>query len=629
MSSMDARRIDIDLLRAVAVLSVILFHFDVPGFSGGFLGVDVFFVISGYLITSHINKQLSDGSFSFSGFYVRRIRRLMPALAATMLLTSIAAIFILPRSLLLDFAESQLASSVYLSNMYFWSVADYFDTDSYLKPLLHTWSLSVEEQFYLLWPLCLVLIGTKNYRWFIAGAGVLSLIAAEWASANYPSAAFFMFPFRIFEFAIGAGISASVYGKGKEVRRHFLLVAALLSLFGALFLLDEQDRMPGLLSLPICIATAILIYINHPLLNRRDIVSRLFLRIGLISYSAYLVHWPLVVFYKILVNEQLRWYDSAALLIGTLVLAELFYRLVEKPTAKIATLNRNKYFFGFLVVMMISSVFYLWGAPRIYDAISDNRHTVKAVLDNTPERESEIRTAIKAANLPINPQAPFQILVVGDSHSVDVVLGIASALSNENIGLQVLNDICDPLTITSISEGLDTHYENHGNKNVSVEKCTVYNTEFLQKITMAKPNLLIFSEQWREETIPYLQQTLVDIGEKVDVDVLILGRNFEFRRDPLVALIDVELPSEINAAAKNLQRDGSAIDSALKGVADDANVSFISKVEIVCPDGECDILLDDRLSYSDRSHWTWEGARLFGSRLVDHPVFQRLIDEAD
>ena len=133
-----SRRIDIDMLRAVAVLAVIFFHFEVPGFSGGFLGVDIFFVISGYLITLHISESLSTGEFRFSTFYLRRVRRLFPAIFVTLILTSIAALFILPKSLLHDFALSQLAASTYISNIWFWSIADYFDTESIVKPLLHT-----------------------------------------------------------------------------------------------------------------------------------------------------------------------------------------------------------------------------------------------------------------------------------------------------------------------------------------------------------------------------------------------------------------------------------------------------------------------------------------------------------
>ena len=200
----SARRIDIDLLRAVAVLAVIFFHFEIPGFDGGFLGVDIFFVISGYLITLHIQQQLSESKFNFLYFYLRRIRRLFPALVAMLLICSIAALIILPKSLLENFSNSQIASSIYISNIYFWSVADYFDTESILKPLLHTWTLSVEEQFYIVWPLFVLIAFSWRPKIAISIAAVSSLIAAEVIYDISPSTTFYLFPFRIFEFAIGA-----------------------------------------------------------------------------------------------------------------------------------------------------------------------------------------------------------------------------------------------------------------------------------------------------------------------------------------------------------------------------------------------------------------------------------------
>ena len=188
----------------MAVLAVIFFHFEIPGFEAGFLGVDIFFVISGYLITQHIQEQLAESKFNFKYFYLRRIRRLFPALIAVLILSSIAAVIILPMTLLQDYSYSQVATSLYTSNIYFWSIADYFDTSSTLKPLLHTWSLSVEEQFYLCWPLFILLTFNRRPRIAIGIAAMLSLIGAEMVYDISPSATFYLFPFRIFEFAIGA-----------------------------------------------------------------------------------------------------------------------------------------------------------------------------------------------------------------------------------------------------------------------------------------------------------------------------------------------------------------------------------------------------------------------------------------
>ncbi|MBK6736526.1 MAG: acyltransferase [Haliea sp.] len=183
------------------------------------------------------------------------------------------------------------------------------------------------------------------------------------------------------------------YKKLGAKQGYSLLVIAILMLFGSVFLGDERDRMPGILSLPVCVATALIISINHPWLNRQNFLTKIFLRVGLISYSAYLVHWPLVVFYKFLVVDKLRWIDSVLLLITTLLLAELFYRLIEIPFGRFRLAGKQRYYFGSLVVLIAAAWSYIWFAPQIYDFGRDQKLTVSAVIDNTPRRSPELWSA--------------------------------------------------------------------------------------------------------------------------------------------------------------------------------------------------------------------------------------------
>ena len=214
-------RPDIDGLRAIAVLGVLLFHVGAPFASGGFVGVDVFFVISGYLITQLIWNQLKDNRFSFTQFYIRRARRLLPALFFSLLLSTVFAVQLLPPQALIHFFRALFASTISLSNIYFWNNTGYFDIDAKSNPLLHIWSLSVEEQFYLFWPAILVFIFTRKNRLAaplaIIGLGFASYFASSYFSdgmhisvAGFEKEAegmptlFYLTPFRIFEFAIGA-----------------------------------------------------------------------------------------------------------------------------------------------------------------------------------------------------------------------------------------------------------------------------------------------------------------------------------------------------------------------------------------------------------------------------------------
>ena len=453
------RRIDIDILRAIAVLSVIFFHFEVPGFSGGFLGVDIFFVISGYLITLHINEQLANNDFNFISFYARRIRRLFPALFSTLIICSIAALFILPKSLLHDFANSQIAASTYVSNIYFWSIADYFDTQSILKPLLHTWSLSVEEQFYLLWPLLIVLSFRRKQTILIAALGALSVIGAELTFTTSPSSVFYLFPFRVFEFAIGALVGRIKLGRPSAPISNILLIVAISVVLASIFLINENTRGPGLLSLPLCIGIALIIWLSHPWANANNFITKPLLRIGLVSYSAYLVHWPLLVFLKVLRPEDLSGRTSFWLCITTYLLAEILFNVVERPTAKIDIKKNKLRIFLAVPALVLFSIAFALGYQPAYDAIGaigyggKSRAEVQQILDRIPDRRLVLKTIKqKISDHPAKGQVgkTRKIVVVGDSHSVDVSLALQYLLIDSEFTVQNLHSICDPLTIESI-----------------------------------------------------------------------------------------------------------------------------------------------------------------------------------
>ena len=201
-------RPDINGLRAIAILSVLFFHLGIPGVSGGFVGVDIFFVISGFLITGIIyDEYILTGRFNFSNFYIRRVRRLFPALVFTLALTFIAGFFLLALKFFDSFSLSLISALFSVSNFYFWKTRDYFAPNAEFEPLLHTWSLSVEEQFYLLWPITLIFILKR----FQKPGAVIFLVVISLISLglnaffkNNSELIFYMLPFRVFEFAIGA-----------------------------------------------------------------------------------------------------------------------------------------------------------------------------------------------------------------------------------------------------------------------------------------------------------------------------------------------------------------------------------------------------------------------------------------
>ncbi|MGH8055022.1 MAG: acyltransferase family protein [Stenotrophomonas sp.] len=296
----------IDGLRCVAVMAVLLFHFGVPGLGGGYVGVDIFFVISGYLISSIIiGEMVSTGGFNFWNFYARRVRRILPALIATLVVTSVFSWLILTPADLVAYGKSLVASTISLSNLQFWSESGYFDTASQTKPLLHTWSLSVEEQFYLVWPallyLCHRFFGRRGLFWGILAAGLLSFFANFLAVAmqdiGYKSDLFFLPQFRVFEFAIGA-LGFYVVRRlppSRPVQEGMLVVGIGLIVY-SIVTLEEGDVFPYVNAIAPCVGTLLLIAARDASGAKLLLSNPAAVWIGRISYSLYLTHWPVVVF---------------------------------------------------------------------------------------------------------------------------------------------------------------------------------------------------------------------------------------------------------------------------------------------------------------------------------------------
>lgn len=357
MSNMNYRA-DIDGLRAIAVLSVLFFHAGFQLFSGGYVGVDVFFVISGYLITKLIKAQVEAGTFTFSGFYLRRMRRLFPAMIVTYLLTGIGAILLFAPQYLERFGGEIIHAMASISNFYFWLEADYFDAGAHMKPLLHTWSLSVEEQFYLVWPLMLVFAMKVPGRWLapllLVVASVASVLANDatvgnqallvkdfpntvlgtlFASTDLPggkAAIYFLLPFRVFEFGCGGIL---VWLEAYQPKRRILLDAIMLAglaLVGyAIFAFSDHTLFPWFNAIPPCLGTALLIYAGRDSYIGKIIGSAS--DIGKVSYSVYLVHWPIIVFTEYWLIDPPSRIDRIALCAVSIFAGWLLYRFIETP----------------------------------------------------------------------------------------------------------------------------------------------------------------------------------------------------------------------------------------------------------------------------------------------------------
>ena len=332
-------RSEIDGLRAFAVLPVILFHADFGFFSGGYIGVDIFFVISGYLITSIIVSDLEDNRFSILKFYLRRARRLLPALYLVMLSSIVIAWLWLPNGDMKSFSQSIVSSTLFSSNILFWLQSGYFDTSAELKPMLHTWSLAVEEQYYFLVPVLLVCLWKFGKIAYLLSAlailSVASLLCAAHFVELYPNSAFFFLHTRFWELGIGAVLAVLIRNrKTMEVehwRGNILSFIGFIAIVLSVFLFDRTTPTPSFYTLIPTIGTALIIAYAVPntvvnnILRWKPIVF-----IGLISYSLYLWHQPVIAFAR---HRFLGDISDITVYLFPLIFALAYFswRFVEKP----------------------------------------------------------------------------------------------------------------------------------------------------------------------------------------------------------------------------------------------------------------------------------------------------------
>jgi peptidoglycan/LPS O-acetylase OafA/YrhL len=447
-------RREIDGLRAVAVLAVIFFHAGFHTFSGGFVGVDVFFVISGYLITTLIVSEMSHGRFSIVDFYERRSRRLLPSLFLVMAVSiPLAWVTLLPVDLI-SFSKSLVAVALFASNFFFWRDGGYFETAAELKPLLHTWSLAVEEQYYLLFPPFLMImwrLGKGRILWLMLFLTLSSLSFAQISSSHQPVADFFLLPTRAWELAIG--VIVALYMSDKDdaavspVSRRFFSTAGLVLVVSSVFIFQKDTPFPSVYGLIPTIGTAFIILFSGPdTFVGRLLGSKPFVGIGLVSYSAYLWHQPLFAF-ALYHFSRPSTFMMLCLAASSLVLAVFSWKYIEKPFRDRRKLTRQT-IFRFSV--SLSMTFVIFGALSAllfgsFSVDSVESRTAKALLSskavftsNMDERQF-IKYRIKYENL--NPEVivlgSSRIMLIGEQEYRGKVLnlGVSGASVEDDIAI--------------------------------------------------------------------------------------------------------------------------------------------------------------------------------------------------
>ncbi|MEO0344781.1 MAG: acyltransferase family protein [Pseudomonadota bacterium] len=617
-------RPDVDGLRAVAVLGVVLYHFGFEPVTGGFAGVDIFFVISGFLITSILRRELEQKRFSILEFYARRVRRIIPPLLVVVAATvAIGYIVLLPDDLVTA-GKSAFASVVFASNILFFQFQDYFDTTAEVNALLHTWSLAVEEQFYVFFPL--LLVGLVRFRQSLP-AWLSALVVSSFALSVYgvrhaPEATFYLLPFRAWELLLGALVACwDSPGIKNRTAREVLACVGIAGVVAPLFLISSASLFPGETALPVCAGTALIIVAGRgdtlPLVNRL-LATRAFVFVGLVSYSMYLWHWPGIVLTRYYLVRDLTLPEKLIGLIIVFAVSVLSWRFVEQPFrtrgSKFYRLSRIQLFGSAmvgsaLVGAMGLALYVKHGFP---DRISaEVQLFADARFDISPERERCHSTSTQV----IVPEAscvygaggkPARLAIWGDSHAVELAYAIGELAARQDRAVRHLSasgcpptygldlagrPFCGPANVAYVEylvESDDTQ------RVLIVGRFHVHHIHYGDRVFEAlEDSIRLLSAAGKQV---YLLLPVPEPGVNVPRNAALLTKKgAELER------LDV---SVVDHTATN-----EAVITAFESLADTYGVILLDPVEALCRDGICRAVDQASPNFFDVHHLSMHGAR--------------------
>jgi len=633
-------RVDIQALRGIAVLLVLLYH-AAGGVAGGYLGVDVFFVISGFLITTLIGAGIERGGFTFSAFYFRRAKRLLPAAYTTFLAVALLSPLFLTWSALLVFAKEMVGAVTYTANIVMWRHTGYFDGAAELKPLLHIWSLSLEEQYYLVLPATLVFVPRRHWTRVATGLLVLSGVACAVAAVKSPALAFYWLPFRAWELGLGSIGSLWARRDPDRLRRlaRPLFWPALLAL--VVIPVHPVSRLhPGPDALIVCLATLAIIGSDRAALWQNP-PARALAWLGDISYSVYLVHWPIFAFAaNAWVGRGLEL--PLAVRIGDLVLSLVLgyasYRLVEVPTRRRAIRPSARLAFGLATGSAL-----LVAIPAVTARVMQGHGDYAAILafDRGFGDQCNSDDALRPGPKCESAEAPA-IMVWGDSYAMQLVSGIDTTAHGAGV-LQATKGVCGPLLgVAPVSNDVAAPYNRAWavrclafNRSVvdylrthSSIKTVVLSSPLRQYLERAQGDILL-DEGHNTSEVP-VSSTMALEGLRRTVDaVRALGRRVVFVAPPPSMGADVGLCLERRAQGK--LRFGAAQDcsiavrdyhesrAAVLAVLDSATRRIGLPVfrfdALLCDARRCVTQIGSTFLYADQGHLSRAGARLIAERL--------------
>ena len=644
-------RSDIDGLRAIAVLSVIAFHIAPTRFKGGFVGVDIFFVISGFLISSIIYNELESDAFSIVEFYVRRIRRIYPALLLVLSFVCVGGWVLLLPSDFVALGQQILGGSAFVANFVLWWQSGYFSPEAALKPLLHLWSLGVEEQYYLVFPLVCIAFYRSRSRWILPSA-FLTIAAASMflnvAFVSRYSAATYFLPFsRLWELFAGAGLSLclqrnlqSTWGsrllaKSQHVIGFLGLALLLISVFG----IDQLDAFPGWWALlPTIGAVLVIVAGQTSMVNRYILSCKPAVFVGLISYPLYLWHWPILCFMRVLDADwgaKISHSQKGAMIIIAFLLAYLTYRFIELPIRRVKEREQRRRgalrllgyvsltgAFGLLVIMM-------GGFPgRLpsevlaldHDYGHDGSNSWREGTCFLRPDQSAVSFSNSCVDTDERRAAQPLVLVWGDSHAADLISGFRALQDQSGVRLaQYTASMCAPIIGLKLRER---------------PACLSINNAVLDHVRNLKPAIVVLSAYWdyldpdhdRATRAEKLLQTIELLKAAGVQKVVVLG-SVPFWSAPVPGLLVAELHLSPNSSLPHsLPRSLLEVhdDTQLKAATLKGGAIYVPVFENLCDQTSCIATTGpgwkDVVTY-DQSHFTDHG-----SVLVTQRIWKLIID---
>ena len=656
MNSKIKYRADIDGLRAVAVLSVLFYHAGFKLFSGGYIGVDVFFVISGYLITTIIVREIEANEFSIITFYERRIRRIYPALYTTLAFVLAVAYFLYDPINFSQTGKSSLATIGFVSNILFWTESGYFDAPSTLKPLLHTWSLAVEEQFYILYPLLLWLIMRHARKWLRETLGALALLSflfSLYYIKQDTSAVFYFFHLRAWELLIGGLLAVhAVPGKVAPSLRESLAVIGFILILGSMLIYTHDTVFPGASALLPTLGSALIIYSG---MEGESLVGKMlsqppFVFIGKISYSLYLWHWPMIIFGRYYLIQEPTTSQVLVMISASMVLSAFSWLVVEKPFRSKSFLPAPGIFVFAGSVMAIAlaisgTIHFKNGLPgrfppeqltmieNSYSKWGDEKKCNKTDLD-----------MFKVFNRCILGEGSTEptFLLWGDSHALALAPAMEAAAQKAGAtGYLASLSACLPLPgVDRLGETSCTEFNNQTLDYIKAhpEWQTIilsgrwalsatgvrYKTEEGAGVTLVDQTSSVFPNSNATIFETGLDRTirlLLDLNRRVVIISSVPEIGYDVPSSYSIALRTGRNIDEIVAPTTNeyRQRNMIVID-VLNKMNDRYNVLIIDPATMLCNESACPVISDEQLLYQDAHHLTMFGAKYISG--IFDPIFE-------